>query len=366
MNMIESGSTTVQHSISDFLSHDSVSIEEIPEHFIQFCWRSIEKKRGGILYTNPDVTQQFTIPESEGDILDLGTVNRNEIIELTPSPSTRPVAAIDTSTIRLGDLADGSLCALRGAIVIREGKQYRYIRYGPLVFSLGNYPNLDEIAKLGVTTLSGAPNVDFLLRRVRNSLERWLQLSVSSSVTGGLILFDGSLTAGTPDNPSSEMEKILQRARSSENLVFAISKNTQLRIDDQAMTSILEDKPEPCLVNVDEKVKSQFPTYPIQFLGRVYVGKLARRGFPFRIDVDRKISEDTGIFGLRQLAGTDIVDQGYPETLRIAHILSTFTAGDVLAIQSLAAARFGVQLVPRLALRRSLFGPFGTGWETRH
>jgi len=363
--MIESGSTTVQHSISDFLSHNSVSIEEIPEHLIQFCWRSIEKKRGGILYPTPDVTQ-FAIPESDGDILDLGIVDRNEIIELTPSPSTRPVAAIDTSTIRLGDLADGSLCALRGAIVIREGKQYRYIRYGPLVFSLGNYPNINEIAKLGVTTLTGATNVDFLLRRVRNSLERWLQLSVSSSLTGGLILFDGSLTAGTPDNPSNEMEKILQMARGSENVVLAISKNTQLRIDDQAITSLLEDQPEPCFIDVDEKIKSQFPAYPIQFLGRVYVGKLARRGFPFRMDVDRKVSKEAGIFGLRQLAGTDIVDQGYPETLRIAHILSTFTAGDVLAIQSLAAARFGVQLVPRLALRRSLFGPFGTGWETRH
>jgi hypothetical protein len=162
------------------------------------------------------------------------------------------------------------------------------------------------------------------------------------------------------------MEKILQMARGSENVVLAISKNTQLRIDDQAITSLLEDQPEPCFIDVDEKIKSQFPAYPIQFLGRVYVGKLARRGFPFRMDVDRKVSKEAGIFGLRQLAGTDIVDQGYPETLRIAHILSTFTAGDVLAIQSLAAARFGVQLVPRLALRRSLFGPFGTGWETRH
>ena len=243
--MIESGSITVQHSISDFLGHDSVSIEEIPENFIQFCWRSIENKRGEILYTDPDVTQHFTMTESNEEcFLDLGTVNENEIIELTPSPSTRPVAAIDTSTIRLGDLADGSLCALRGAIVIlREGKQYRYVRYGPLVFSLGNYPNMDEIAKLGVTTFSGAPNVDFLLRRVRNSLERWLQLSVSSSITGGLILFDGSLTAGTPDNPSNEMEK--HSAKSStlpKTSCIAISKNTQLRINDQAITSLLKDK----------------------------------------------------------------------------------------------------------------------------
>jgi hypothetical protein len=50
----------------------------------------------------------------------------------------------------------------------------------------------------------------------------------------------------------------------------------------------------------------------------------------------------------------------------MAHILSTFTASDVLAMQVFAAARFGVQLIPKLALRRSLFGPFGTAWEAYH
>ena len=72
------------------------------------------------------------------------------------------------------------------------------------------------------------------------------------------------------------------------------------------------------------------------------------------------------MMGFRELAGTDIVDQGYPETLRMAHILATFTAGDVLAMQAFAAAQYGVQLLPKLALRRSLFGPFGAAWEAWH
>jgi hypothetical protein len=38
----------------------------------------------------------------------------------------------------------------------------------------------------------------------------------------------------------------------------------------------------------------------------------------------------------------------------------------VLAMQAFAAARFRVQLIPKLALRRSLFGPFGTAWESWH
>lgn len=358
---------TVQHSIHDFLGNDSVSIEEIPENLIQFCWNSVGNKRGEILYTEHEADQPYKPSEiNNSGFLELGAVDENRIIPLIPLLSARPVAAIDTSTIRLGELADGSFCALRGAIVTLEGKHYRYIRYGPLVFSLGNSSRVNEIANLGVSGFSSVTNVDLLLRVVRNSLERWLQLSVSGSIARGLILIDGSLTAGTPDNPSNEMEKILEKARMRENLVIAISKNTQLRIDDKAITSLLNDSSEPCLLDVDERIKRQFPGYPIRLLGRVFVGKLARLGFPFRIDVDREISAEASVHGLRQLAGTDIVDQGYPETLRIAHILSTFTASDVLAIQSLAASRFGVQLVPKYVLRRSLFGPFGTGWEMRH
>ena len=101
-------------------------------------------------------------------------------------------------------------------------------------------------------------------------------------------------------------------------------------------------------------------------MGQVFVGKLAEVGFPFRIDVDRQVSISDRILGIEQLAGTDIVDQGYPETLRLAHVLSTFSASDVLAIQSMAAVRFGIQILPKFPLRRSLFGPFGTRWETMH
>jgi hypothetical protein len=96
------------------------------------------------------------------------------------------------------------------------------------------------------------------------------------------------------------------------------------------------------------------------------VGKLARSAFAFRVDVDREIPLQQTVKGICELTGTDIVDQGYPETLRLAHILSTFTASDVIGMQAFAAARFGVQLIPKLALRRSLFGPFGTAWEAWH
>jgi hypothetical protein len=276
--------------------------------------------------------------------------------------------AIDTSTIKLGELEDGILCALRGAVVSLETKQYHYIKYGPFLFSLNyNMPFASKsLEELGLPPFTREPNVDGFLKRVRNTLERWLQYHASSSVKCAFILVDGSLTAGTPDNPSSELEGILDAARRSGSSMVAISKKTKLRIRSQALTDLIQQESSPCLLDVDKEVTEQFPPYPVRFLGRVFVAKLARLGFPFRVDIDREISGIDAVSEFSQLAGTDIVDQGYPETLRMAHILSTFTATDVLAMQTLAQAQFGLRMIPKLTLRHSLFGPFGTRSEMFH
>jgi hypothetical protein len=291
--------------------------------------------------TDRDLSTQYD--EAEASALNLNAVQRDQLIPLHPIPSNRPVAAVDVSTIKLGELADGALCAVRGAIVLLLEKRYRYVRYGPLVFSIG-YNSLaasEAFANLGLSPFSGEPNVDSLLKRVRNVLERWLQFNVSSSINEGFVLLDGSLTAGTPDNPAKDLERILETARRAGSIVIGISKKTKLRVNDRSLGELLENELDPCILDVDGQITEQFPPYPVQFLGRVFVGKLARFGFPFRIDVDRDMPTPESLIGLGELTGTDIVDQGYPETLRMAHILSTFTATDVLAMQAYAAAPSG-------------------------
>jgi hypothetical protein len=363
---------TEQQRISNFLyPDDALSPGALPERFIEFCRTSIEGVRGDVLYTESAIAPTFNVPEFDDEdarSIELNQLHEERIVPLKPTKSNRPIAAIDTSTIKLGELADGTLCALRGAVVLLENGRYRYVRYGPLIFSLGNnsFADFSGFGNLTLSPFTGEPNVDSLLKRVRNILERWLQFSVSSSISNGFVLIDGSLTAGTPDNPSKELERILETARRNRSIVAAISKKTKLRINNKSITELLEHRIEPCLLNVDAEVTEQFPPYPVRFLGRVFVGRLAKSGYPFRMDVDREIPLQDTVTGLQQLTGTDIVDQGYPETLRMAHILSTFTASDVLAMQVVAAAQFGVQLIPKLALRRSLFGPFGTAWEAWH
>ena len=361
--------TATQQKISNFLFPED-SIATMPNRIIEFCRDSMESLRGSQLYTYPTFAPDFGNTQfdgAEGSILHISKPNENPVVMLESVPTERPVVGIDTSTIKLGELEDGMLCALRGAVVILEAKSYRYLRYGPFVFSLSYNPLPSKsLEDLGLPPFSGEPNIDSLLKRVRNLLERWLQLNVSSSLKHAFVLIDGSLTAGTPDNPCRELERILELARDSGNAMIAISKKTKLRINNESLTNLLEHESNPCLLDVDAEVTEQFPPYPVRFLGRVFVAKLARFGFPFRIDIDRRISLGGAVGEFSQLAGTDIVDQGYPETLRMAHILSTFTATDVLAMQGFAESQFGLQMTPKLALRHSLFGPFGTSWEALH
>jgi len=363
--------STAQQKISNFLYPED-SNSAVPRRFVEFCRHSVEGIRGNKLYADLDSTMPPNFGGTEYDgaesTLNLEQLDERSLVPLQPVQTSRQVIAVDTSTLRLGELSDGVLCALRGAIVILEKGNYRFVRYGPFVFLLGYNPPLasEHFANLGLPPFSGEPNVDSLLKRVRNVLERWLQFNVSTSVHNAFVLIDGSLTAGTPDNPSRELERILDNTHRSSSVLIAISKKTRLRVNNDPLIELLNNQPAPCLLDVDNQVTAQFPPYPVRFLGRVYVGKLARLGYPFRIDLDRHVPPNQAASEFGELMGTDIVDQGYPETLRLAHIFSTFTATDVLAMQAFAASDLGVQLVPKVALRRSLFGPFGTAWEAYH
>src|SRR5208282_5455012 len=292
-----------QQRLSSFFNNDALGVETLPESFVEFCRRSIKSTRGEFLYTDPLLTSSSRADlEEEASSLDLGEVDEHDIIPLTPKPSTKPVAAIDTSTIKLGELEDGSLCAIRGTIVLLENHRYRYIRYGPLVFSVSSFPTRDDFAQLGIAPALNELNVECLLKRVRDTFERWLQVSINRTLRDAFVLLDGSLMAGTSGNSSRELERTLNAARQARNLIIAISKNTKLRIGDKPITNLLDTFKKPCLLDIDTQIVRQF-SHSLRFLGRVFVGKLANSGFPFRIDVDRNAETEAILDGFHELIG---------------------------------------------------------------
>ena len=283
-------------------------------------------------------------------------------IPLEPAQEEKPVVAVDVSSIRIGETETGELCAIRGAIVWKEKNRYNYQRIGPFPFHITEQ-NKNEIHKLfrnHYFEFSEAQNIVNVPARMGNLLERWLQLGISCSTHGAIILWDGSMTAGTVDNPVDEVSRLLEVARNRLSTVLAFSKSTTLRFSGHKLTDYAGKAVPPCLLQIND-----FPASlrPILLLGNIYVAKLTRGVCSFRLDIDKKVPQENGIEAVQSLLGSDLLVQSYPETLRLAHIYSTFTATEVIGIQRFIAHQYGLRIVTRPNVRRMLFGPFGKGAE---
>ncbi|MEM2602245.1 MAG: DNA double-strand break repair nuclease NurA [Candidatus Bathyarchaeia archaeon] len=286
-----------------------------------------------------------------------------EPIRIAPRECDSPIAAIDVSVSKIGETREGIVVALRGVAVWRAGASYRYIRYGPLPFHIaegGSIAGLMEPEGDDCPALQSG--LIQIATRLRNLMERWLQESICASFRDSIILFDGSLTAGTPDNPAGALGRILRKARDNGNSVLAFSKATKLAYDGRSVLELAKGAEPPYVIDIDELISKCFPSHPIKLLGRVFISRLSRDGPAFRLDVDRGIGLEGALEAISKLLGSDIASAGYPECLKLAHILSSFTSNEVVGIQRFLSGFKGIQLIQRPNLRRILFGPFG-GWS---
>jgi len=336
---------------------------QLPQRFIELSLSSMKNIESSFLQTNQALNQPQTEHIADATpIMKIQQPSTIKKIPLVPALDNKPVVAVDVSSIRIGETETGELCAIRGAIVWKEKNRYKYQRIGPFPFHITEQ-NKNEIHKLfrnHYFEFSEAPNIVNIPARMGNLLERWLQLGISSSTYGAIILWDGSMTAGTVDSPADEVSRLLEVARNRLSTVLAFSKNTTLRFSGHKLTDYAGKAVPPCLLQIND-----FPVSLGSFLllGNIYVAKLTHGVCSFRLDIDKKIPQEHGIEAVQNLLGSDILVQSYPETLRLAHIYSTFTATEVIGIQRFIAHQYGLKIVTRPNVRRMLFGPFGKGAE---
>ncbi|MEM2146807.1 MAG: hypothetical protein QW279_15695 [Candidatus Jordarchaeaceae archaeon] len=275
-----------------------------------------------------------------------------------------PIIGIDVSCIRIGETETGIICAIRGAIVWNVNHHYSYLRIGPFPFHITeenkcevlNHSNGKAFSKIGLHFSS----LSEVLGRLCSQIERWIQTTVSYSTKNSIILWDGSLATSVQSN-FNEVFRIIKIARNQGNVILGITKITTIRFLDWKITDIISSHEAPCLFEIEDLPLQD--TRNMHFLGRIYIAKLAKSGSTFRLDIDRAITKEEGIRAVQKLIGNDLIYQGYPECLRLAHIYSTFTANDVLGIQSFLTHEYGLKILPRNNMRKVLFGPYGTGFE---
>jgi len=309
---------------------------------------------------NTELPEPFLNGEHDKDLESLrGRMASTLLIPLRPIRDGTTITGIDVSTIRVGTTDLGAVYAVRGAIVTRTNEGYRYLRLGPFTFHVtrrslnGASREMNEALDL---SLSALPQTE-QQTRLCSLIERWLQLCVSHLMRECIILWDGSLTAGVPGSPAAGVSEILKAARRNSNIIMGFSKDTTLRFLDWRITDLVDGYRPPCLFEIDSlPLSSSASTRP---LGRIYVARLASGGCAFRLDIDRSISREESITAVERLLGNELLYQGYPETLRLAHIYSTFTATEVIGIQRFMIKRYGLRLVSRVNMHRTLFGPYG-------
>jgi len=345
----------------------------LPTRFIELSLRSIKNiaSQDATLYQPYEtITDSIEPSEEITPVFQGQTKLKLNQIPLKPIHEETPVVAVDVSSIKIGETTTGILLAIRGAIVWKKQRHYHYLRIGPFPFHITE-ENKQEIYQLfrqySLETptennhTASTPSLIHMQTRITTLLERWLQMSVATQSQNSLILLDGSLTAGTSDSPTHIVLQLLETARNQLNTVLAFTKITRLRLHGHRLTDLIENCTPPCLLEMDGYPIA--PTNTIQFLGNIYVAKLTHGNCSFRLDVDRKTPRQQAIEAIQRLIANDILAESYPETLRLAHIYSTFTANEVIAIQRLLAQTHGIKTVTRPNIRRLLFGPFGKGPE---
>lgn len=332
----------------------------LPQQFTQLSLHSLSHAQHRFIQLNQQVFQQNGTEEQ------LQTLRLDpEPIRLKPIQKETMVAAVDTSTMKIAETNTGIVIAVRGANVWKQKENYRYTRLGPFIFHITEENRKDIFNTLEKAYFTPtrdqnrqtAPTLQQMPTRLAGLLERWLQAMLTKTMNGGLILFDGSLTSGTTDTPIRRMKEILDNGRDRKNTVLAFSKMTNLRVNGCLITDFaLDHRPPYLLQTLGLRLKP-----PMVTLGDVYVAKLSKGNCAFRLDIDHQIPPESRIEAVEKLLGNDLISQSYPETLRLAHILCTFTANEVLAMQHFITRKCGLQIINRPDMHRLLFGPFGKG-----
>jgi len=295
---------------------------------------------------------------------------------------TEPVAvcAVDAGVVRLGETAQDAYIALRGSYVVewRDGAtmpEAILYRSGPLRLSHGGIDQLQALHALGlslgqadlyvrldgaaypVTVRGGAAgNQSHFPDRVRNAIERQIQVLAAGAMTGGVLLLDGALS--TFDTPPAFLERLVARAHADGNSVIAISKRSTLNIKGRPLGFWLDEVPYRACYRALTTLfyEENAGRRTDRIMGRLFACRFSPLGRTYRVDVSPApgLSDEEALSRLFASVG---VRGGYPDILVQAHALSMITPPQALLLRA-QLAQFGLSSAWDWGFGGA-FGPFG-------
>ena len=256
------------------------------------------------------------------------------------------VAAIDSSSIKLAETDDGSLYAAKcGIAMAYGGAALMHFKIGPMLFYLSEATVYDSELDDRLARLVLADG-DVARRLVRVRAERAIQHELSGHLRNSIILVDGSLRTSIFEDRSRSMGRIAENCALYRNTVAGISKKTRLKVLERAGAPLAK-VPGPAYIEVDVIIKSLVRGS----VGSNLLVKFDKNSPVLRVDV-----VGDGERTLGRLIGNDPVAHGYPETLRLAHHISTFTATEVTCLRGHVLNNYEVTELAADDIRSTLLG----------
>jgi hypothetical protein len=268
------------------------------------------------------------------------------VTTIRPIKENALVAAVDSSCVKLADTEDGSLYGIKcGIAMAYAGRALMHFKIGPMLFYLSENTIRDSELEERLAKLVLVDD-DFAKRLIRIRAERAVQNELASHFTNSIILVDGSLKASVFEDRERRLGKIAESCVLRKNMIIGISKGTKLKVLDRAAAPLTK-VPGPAYIEVDMIIKSLIRNT----VGSNSMVKFEKNSTVLRADIVGNRTDSLGM-----LLGNDPVAGGYPETLRLAHYISTFTSTDMTCLRSYVLNNYDVTELAADDIRRILLG----------
>jgi len=188
-------------------------------------------------------------------------------------------------------------------------------------------------------------------RLIRIRLERAIQLVLSRRLNNSIILIDGSLRPSIFEDCNCTINRVIETSTLDNNDVIGLSKNTNLTTLHQ-FEYLLSTIPYSACIDTDYVIKSLIRNA----LGKNMLVKLGKNENEYVLRADICSANGNDLECLERLIGNDMIFRSYPESLRIAHHISTFTTTEVSSLKGFVSRNYGAEEADQADTRKNLLG----------
>ena len=271
-------------------------------------------------------------------------------ITIKPIRTKTRIFAIDSSSVRLGETEDGNIYAVKCGIAIASNcDSIHHYKIGPIIFYLNDDTLRESALDHHLANIILADH-ESAKRLIRVRTERSIQYGLSNIINNSIILIDGSLKASPLESTQENIKNIVEYCHTNRNSLIAITKKTNLSILESVYSFLIGCK-SPAYVDLDLYLKGLIGD-PI---GNNTLAKFGENDSPI-LRVDIVDPEKTIATTLGKLLGNDSLGLGYPESLRLAHHISTFNPTEIECLKGHLLSKYRLQVVPHDDIRSTLLG----------